>query len=605
LTAEATRNYSCLVAERDLDARIVCSPSRQHQAPPAPGKLARVLGLQRVAGNRAVTALLQRAPPETAVTPAPSGPAGPQAPSTQATASTHTSRPTPASIADALAHIKLTKTTTTVNQLEPWEIFRLVPANTPTKKKLYGELRRAWVDLKAAQKKLADADAALAQAPASQPAAAPATPAPATRKPHGKPPKQVDHRAQRAAAAAAVDRAQARVETVTEAIKQFIVDSDPTVRKVNADERSVKRSLPPKRAALAALKARKKPDDEKVRATELAIASLEQDLAAIPDRRQKAVDAVKAKIATTPFSPQAIERTIYNFEIDGGSVTLSDRVESWATMFENGLVEADRAVHATLDDVLAKTSLSESNKKILGAISDNESAGAPWSSVNTYDRAVLTWGLVQWTGGSHSDLTAALTTIKSVAPDAFADRFEKYGIDVIDDELVITGADGSTVKGSAAARAIMQSPQLSAVMARAGQDANIEQAEVVAAAQQQIIRPLAGTFTVDAPKADGPTAKAKAKPERVRLRYSDVLTSEYAVGLFADQVVNSGLGRAQQTVAAAVRAYLATKHVDPHGVSSWAGDFETTVLDALSPFKNRAVPFEKRGASKKAGSYSG
>jgi hypothetical protein len=231
--------------------------------------------------------------------------------------------------------------------------------------------------------------------------------------------------------------------------------------------------------------------------------------------------------------------------------------------------------------------LSDSNKKILRAISDNESGGAPWSSVNTYDRAVLTWGLVQWTGGSQSDLTAALTTIKTVAPDAFADRFEKYGIDVVDDQLVITGADGSTKKGDAAAMGILESPTLSAVMSRAGLDSKIQQAEVAAAAQQQITGPLSDKFDVG----------------KVKLRYNQVLTSEYVVGLFADQVVNSGKGGTQKRVAAAVRAYVKSENLDPEKVAEWAPDLEKTLIALLSPFANRAVPFTNRGCSKTPGSY--
>jgi hypothetical protein len=200
---------------------------------------------------------------------------------------------------------------------------------------------------------------------------------------------------------------------------------------------------------------------------------------------------------------------------------------------------------------------------------------------------VLTWGLVQWTGGSHSDLTAALTTIKAVAPDSFTARFEKYGIDVVDDELVITAADGSTVKGDAAALKVQGSPELSAVMSRAGLDEKIQQAEVAAAARQQITGPLGDSYVVDGQK----------------LRYSQVLTSEYIVGLFADQVVNSGKGTTQKRVGDAVRAYVTAKHVDLEKLDDWVANLENVLISLLSPFANRAVAFAKRGCSKAAGSY--
>ncbi len=582
------------MGDRQLDALIAPDPDPHRAARRAVGVAPAILRLQRTAGNAAIAALLQRTP---------SG-----------------GSPTPASIGEALSKIKLTKTTDTVRELEPWEIFRLVPANTPTKKKLYLELKAAWSALDAAKRKLTAADKA-----ASAGASAGATPAALSRAPKGKGKAKhaqtVDPAAARAAAAKAVESAQARVDKAIDAIKQFIAENDPAVRKAAADERSLKKSLGGKEKGLAALKAKPTPDQEKVRATEAAIASLQQELSAVSHRRQDAIDDVTKRLAHTSFAPEEVERTKYAFEIEGESVTLLDRVNSWATMYEQGLEEAKQAVGRKLDDVLAATALSESNKKILAAISDNESGAAPWSSVNTYDRAVLTWGLVQWTGGSHSDLTAALTTIKLTAPDAFAERFEKYGIDVINDELVITGADGSTTKGDAAALGIMGSPTLSAVMARAGLDSKIQEGEVDAAAQQQIIEPLSATFTVNGPRPGGagkakdadkakdqPTGKDKdagrqGKGDKVKLRYADVLTSEYVVGLFADQVVNAGKGKAQRHVADAVRAYLQRTGENPNDFATWAPRLQATLIDLLSPFANRAVSFGARGCSKAAGSY--
>jgi hypothetical protein len=576
------------VGDRELESLIARSPGLRRKVRgngdrSAAGSLLRLQGL---AGNSAVAALVQRTP---------SG-----------------ASPTPASIGDALSKIKETTTKKTVTSLEPWEIFRLVTANTPKKKALYKELHAAWSALEAAKKKLASADEALSKATSSA-----STPAPATvsRKTKAKPHKTVDPAAVRTAAAEAVDKAQKRVDAAIEALKKFILEDNDLLRKIRGDERTLKKSLTRARTALASLKKAKHPDREKISESEKAVSSLEKELGNIPKRIQDANEEVKKQIAATSFAPHAIERTVYSFDIEGETVQLSDRVDSWATKFENGLVEADRAVTTKLDDVLAGTALSESNKKILRAISDNESGGAPWSSVNTYDRAVLTWGLVQWTGGSKSDLTAALTTIKTVAPDSFAERFEKYGIDVVGDELVITGADGSTKKGDAAAMGILQSPTLSAVMSRAGLDSKIQQAEVAAAAQQQITGPLGAKFDVEGPppgdadkshdkdKKDDKKPPPKKKGDKYTLRYSDVLTSEFVVGLFADQVVNSGKGTTQKRVAAAVQDYITRKKVDPHDIASWVADLEKILIPLLSPFANRAVPFTKRGASKTPGSY--
>ena len=320
-------------------------------------------------------------------------------------------------------------------------------------------------------------------------------------------------------------------------------------------------------------------------------------------------------------------RTTYTVTVDGTAVRLSDRVEAWPTKFAEGLVE-HAAGGASLRDVLTKASISESQRKILRAISANESGSAPFSSLNTYDRAVLTWGLVQWTGGRDSDLTAALATIKKTAPTAFASRFQRYGIDVVSNSIVITKGDGTKVTGDAAATEIQGSVVLSAVLSRAGYDADIQAAEVVAAVDQQMAKPLDGTFEVERPakaadpkaadpkaapaadpKAAAPAADPKAKPakpskpEKVTLRYKDILTSEMGVGLFADQVVNSGGPGTKSRVAAAVRKYAKDNSLDPKNVTKWAGDAEKEVIKILAPFKNRKTPFISEGCSEVAASY--
>ena len=110
-----------------------------------------------------------------------------------------------------------------------------------------------------------------------------------------------------------------------------------------------------------------------------------------------------------------------------------------------------------------------------------------FDTVNTYDRAKVTWGFVQWTGGSASDLTQTLTIIKARHADAFAKSFQAYGIDVVSDQLVITPPDGSpAIKGDSAADAIMRNPRLAAVLAHAGRNDEIQKGEVQAASQIEV-----------------------------------------------------------------------------------------------------------------------
>lgn len=207
--------------------------------------------------------------------------------------------------------------------------------------------------------------------------------------------------------------------------------------------------------------------------------------------------------------------------MDGEEVSLEDHVNAYSTTVEQGL--DGKASHesrggkqgTTVDQALKTAPFSESIKKILKTISASEGG---FTTVNTYDQAVLTWGMLQWTGGSGGDLEDALRIIKRVSPAAFAARFSKYGIDVRGDNLVVTQPQGETLVGEPAAKAVQSSPALTGVMSRAGMDPAIQVGELTAAVQTKIDAPLAATLLVE----------VHGHPTRIRV--GDIFTSEYGVG---------------------------------------------------------------------------
>jgi hypothetical protein len=537
--------------------------------------VASLVALQRAAGNAAVRAILARQATLEKPPPAPI---------------------TPASISAELAGVRVERREVDVTILRPWEIYEFVTANTPRKKALFKELRASWNAVEAAQGRVARADKALAAATAAPPAPA-AGNTKKTKKTKGK--KPPDPAAEKAVAAAALEKAEQRAAAATTAIKAFILEANDLVRALDGEDRSLTRRKRALSASISALRRRKKPDAAKLKAAQDELDTVTTRLAELPKAREAARTEVRKHSDAISFAPVKTRRSVYTVTVDGATVRLSDRVEAWPTKFASGLVEHGAAGGTPLRDVVDKAPISASKRKILSAISANESGSAPFSSVNTYDRAVLTWGLVQWTGGRQSDLTAALTTIKKVAPGAFAARFERYGIDVSANNLVITRGDGTRVTGDAAAQEVQGSVVLSAVFSRAGSDPDIQAAEVAAAAEQQISVPLRATFEVQRPKDPA----VKGKPEKVRLRFKDVLTSELAVGLFADRVVNAGGPGTKDDVATKVRAYVKAKKVDAKDVASWAADAEKEIVKTLAPYAERRRPFENEHCSATAGTY--
>jgi len=235
---------------------------------------------------------------------------------------------------------------------------------------------------------------------------------------------------------------------------------------------------------------------------------------------------------------------------------------------------------AQVKNVMATAGLSESRRKILQAISGFEGG---FDTVNTYDRAKITWGFVQWTGGSHSDLTRTLTIIKEQHPEAFANSFQAYGIDVVKDELVITPPDGTpALKGEAAANAIMKNPRLSAVMAHAGRNNEIQKGEVQAASELEIEHAL------------GQQVQFGEGKNKITTTAGALVTSEYGVGVLANTFVHSGSGAARVTVHAAVVGYLA-KHPYIAGDEAWRAGAEEAIVAALgAKDSDRAASLRKQ-----------
>jgi hypothetical protein len=402
-----------------------------------------------------------------------------------------------------------------VEILHAEEIFADLPANTTTKKHAFNRLNHAMQAEKKAEKTAAAAKTAKANA--------------------------------------ALAAARAELTAATDEAKKFIA-----------------KSLFEKDKQLKDLK------------TQLAAATKKKNAAAITELKQAIatrLDKIRADVADmkhtdightddSVFSPVTTDVTHHDYAFsDGEHVRVHDHVVAYATTVPFGVDSEGPIDHAQVKNVMATAGLSESRRKILQAISGFEGG---FDTVNTYDRAKVTWGFVQWTGGSHSDLTRTLTIIKQQHPEAFAKHFQVYGIDVVGNELMITPQDGSpAIKGDEAAKALMRNPRLTAVLAHAGRNNEIQKGEVQAASQLEIEEALSQ-----------PVLFVSGK-ETVSTTAGALITSEYGVGLLANMFVHSGSGAARATVHAAVIGYL-TAHPYAAGDKAWRAGVEAAIISGLA-----------------------
>lgn len=448
----------------------------------------------------------------------------------------------------------------TVDILHAEEIFADLPANTTAKKHAFDRLNRAVHAEAKAEQKVTATEEAEEKAKAAEEKARAVKSTPKTARSVAKSvAKAADAtaKATKAAdrAAKALTAAKAEVTAATAGIEALVV----------AARTSHDKQLQDLKQQLAEALRKKKKDAKAIAELEASIATRKQEITTeVAEMKHTEAGHTNESV----FSPVATEVTHHDFAFaDGEHIKVRDHVVSYATTVSFGIDSEGAIDHAQVANVMATAGLSESRRKILQAISGFEGG---FDTVNTYDRAKVTWGFVQWTGGSHSDLTATLTIIKQKHPAAFARAFQAYGIDVVSDNLVITPPDGSgTLTGDAAADAIMRNPRLAAVLAHAGRNEDVQKGQVQAASQLETEKALSQRVSFGEGK------------NKVVTTAGALITSEYGVGLLANTFVHSGSGAAEHAVHSATVGYLA-KHPYVAGNEAWRAGAEAAIISGLA-----------------------
>lgn len=182
-------------------------------------------------------------------------------------------------------------------------------------------------------------------------------------------------------------------------------------------------------------------------------------------------------------------------------------------------------------DELRALGVTQSEINVMVAVAENE---GNLDAINTWDNAFLSFGMFQWTGGTDSsrgELPALLARIKAEDRDLFDKYCGQHGLDVADIRPTdwqtsptgpVTGRfdlRGQMIR-SAAQKAQLRGAPWAFYFWRAGQDPEVQAMEI-----KHALGRLAQFYDTDAYTAGGH-------------RISELVTSEYGVGLLLDNHVN-------------------------------------------------------------------
>ncbi len=210
-------------------------------------------------------------------------------------------------------------------------------------------------------------------------------------------------------------------------------------------------------------------------------------------------------------------------------------------------------------DELRALKITQSEINVMIAVAENE---GNLDAINTWDSAFLSFGLFQWTAGQGSargELPALLARIKSEDHDLFDKYCGQHGLDVLEVTPGLVygyfSLRGIRIKTPADKEQLRQAPWAFHFWL-AGQDPAIQAMEV-----KHALGRLAQFYNTESYEIYN------------RYRVSDLVTSEYGVGLILDNHVN----RPAYVKVCLEKALTQTGLHDPEG---WGTDEERKLIDA-------------------------
>jgi len=245
-------------------------------------------------------------------------------------------------------------------------------------------------------------------------------------------------------------------------------------------------------------------------------------------------------------------------------------------VFTSGQQKAKKFINDNKSS-LKSIGLTDSAMNVMIAVSENE---GNLDAINTWDNSFMTFGMFQWTAGAGDDkgeLPALLKKIKTANPDLFFNYYGQYGLDVINVND-ITGfftLNGKKLSTSA------DKEQLRAYtwvfyFWKSGQDQLVKSIQI-----QHALSRLNRFYRNDSVKVNGHFI-------------SDLITSEYGVGLLLDNHVNRP---------AYVKPCIA-KALNQTGLASpqnWGTAEERKLIEAYLQIRENYGKYPMTDANKRAG----
>jgi hypothetical protein len=230
--------------------------------------------------------------------------------------------------------------------------------------------------------------------------------------------------------------------------------------------------------------------------------------------------------------------SVYNMALGTARLSFRDHVVSGATQSEAGVMLVGIASPSALTlRSYTDQGLTSAQASALKHVSTSE---GNFDAINTYDRALVSVGFIQFAGGR--GLPPYIALLKARQPAKFRDLLQKFGIDVeftvpggaiTGARMVVLDAAGTRVlRGTAAETAIRDDKRLTTALILSGRDRDVQLVQIEAAIRGYVLPALNTTV---APSTRGGS-----------VRLGDILRSQKAMASLFDRAIQEGIGGAKR-----------------------------------------------------------
>jgi LysM repeat protein len=210
-------------------------------------------------------------------------------------------------------------------------------------------------------------------------------------------------------------------------------------------------------------------------------------MSATPSFAQIAAAKNVFKVAVSNAGAQNLYTASFPMPTGGtGSAQFRDNIQSAFAVYKDGIMYPGRSSPKNVPvDAYVSVGLTTGLARALKVVSENE---GNFDAINSYDKAIFSFGFIQFAGGAGGGLGQMLMNVKTRDPQVFRQMFGQYGVDVVAaaPRPIITAASpeaGTVLQGDNACMYIKSDKRLTTAFIAAGFHPTVMLAQIQSAVQ--------------------------------------------------------------------------------------------------------------------------